>query len=223
MQHLDELACKHGTDKSSKLHNYTAVYEQLFGGLRDSTRCLLEIGVGGSAYRGEIGGSLRMWSDYFPNARIVGIDIDPVCQQAAGERIQVMLGAQDDTAFLRRTLEQVGEPPDIIIDDASHVNKLTIASFELLFPALRPGGWYIIEDTHVSYKKRWAGNRRRAFDRFLKGLVHAMELNGRAWAPEGVQDFNKIAQEKKNKLDYHQRWVGEIHLFQGLYGIKKRT
>jgi predicted O-methyltransferase YrrM len=38
------------------------------------------------------------------------------------------------------------EPLDLVIDDASHLGPETRASFETLFPLLRPGGLYIIED-----------------------------------------------------------------------------
>lgn len=39
-----------------------------------------------------------------------------------------------------------GEPLDLVVDDASHLYDPTVASFETLFPRLRPGGLYIIED-----------------------------------------------------------------------------
>ncbi len=38
------------------------------------------------------------------------------------------------------------EPLDVVIDDASHLYGPTVASFEVLFPRLRPGGVYVIED-----------------------------------------------------------------------------
>ncbi|GAB4196600.1 MAG: hypothetical protein OHK0022_14290 [Roseiflexaceae bacterium] len=37
-------------------------------------------------------------------------------------------------------------PLDLVIDDASHMYSPTKASFETLFPLLRPGGLYVIED-----------------------------------------------------------------------------
>src|SRR5207237_6125856 len=37
-------------------------------------------------------------------------------------------------------------PLDLVIDDASHLYKFTKSSFETLFPLIRPGGLYIIED-----------------------------------------------------------------------------
>lgn len=39
-----------------------------------------------------------------------------------------------------------GSPVDLIIDDASHLEPETRASFNRLFPHLRPGGAFIIED-----------------------------------------------------------------------------
>lgn len=44
-------------------------------------------------------------------------------------------------------LEELGDDPlDLVIDDASHLYGPTVASFEVLFPLLRPGGEYLIED-----------------------------------------------------------------------------
>ena len=39
-----------------------------------------------------------------------------------------------------------GAPLDLVIDDASHLYGPTKASFEALFPLLREGGVYVIED-----------------------------------------------------------------------------
>jgi predicted O-methyltransferase YrrM len=39
-----------------------------------------------------------------------------------------------------------GQPLDLVIDDASHRLDETRASFECLFPLLRPGGRFVIED-----------------------------------------------------------------------------
>jgi hypothetical protein len=35
---------------------------------------------------------------------------------------------------------------DLVIDDASHAYSYTKRAFELLFPLIRPSGWYAIED-----------------------------------------------------------------------------
>jgi predicted O-methyltransferase YrrM len=46
------------------------------------------------------------------------------------------------------------DPIDLVIDDASHRYAATLASFETLFPMMRPGGLYVIED--------WTGLHKRA-------------------------------------------------------------
>jgi hypothetical protein len=42
--------------------------------------------------------------------------------------------------------ELQGAPLDLVIDDASHRLRETISSFEVLFPLLRPGGLFLLED-----------------------------------------------------------------------------
>lgn len=43
------------------------------------------------------------------------------------------------------------EPLDVVIDDCSHQYLPTRASFEVLFPRLRPGGLYVIEDWNADH------------------------------------------------------------------------
>ena len=40
---------------------------------------------------------------------------------------------------------------DLVIDDASHLWDKTLASFEVLYPRLRPGGRFVIEDWATQY------------------------------------------------------------------------
>lgn len=48
--------------------------------------------------------------------------------------------------------EFAGAPLDVVIDDASHALESTRACFEQLFPHLRPGGRYFIEDWNWEQK-----------------------------------------------------------------------
>ena len=98
-----------------------------------------------------LGNSLRAMHDYFPLAnRIVGIDIDPNCKNIEFDfkknNAYVLIGSQDDREFLTHVDDMHG-PFDMILDDASHDGKLTIAAFKILFPMLKDGGMYVIEDT----------------------------------------------------------------------------
>lgn len=146
---LDQIAVMAKTDKASTGHNYTAVYEKYLEHLRNEPLLIFEVGVGGYQYPDRGGESLRMWERYFPKARIVGIDV----YQKDGmgtDRVFIEKGSQDDPDFMARLVNQYGQP-DLIIDDASHVNSLTIRTFQILFPMLKAGGLYFCEDVHTSF------------------------------------------------------------------------
>jgi hypothetical protein len=55
---------------------------------------------------------------------------------------------QSNSSKLREicSRELSGEPLDLVVDDASHFLEETRSSFNTLFPLLRPGGLYVIED-----------------------------------------------------------------------------
>lgn len=133
---LEALGDKHRPSKRN--HNYLQYYGERFAGLRNSARRVLEIGV-------ETPRSLELWEEYFPNAQIFGIDIDPACSRVNGGRKHVFIGDQMDAAFLRTVVAETGEL-DIVIDDGLHSERSILTSFALLFPAVRPGGIYAVED-----------------------------------------------------------------------------
>jgi hypothetical protein len=156
---LDVLAWAHGTDKASWHHDYASIYQRHLAAQRRRTDSVLEIGVGGetsgSGYETPAGGqSLRMWADYFPNARIVGIDLNR--KRISGPRIIFEQGDQADPEFLRRIVAEYG-PFDLVVDDGSHIGRHIFASHAVLWDAVKPGGFYIIEDLAVAYSSDWEG------------------------------------------------------------------
>jgi cephalosporin hydroxylase len=152
---LTRIALRHGTDKWGA-HFYTPVYHQLFAHLRDRPVRLLEIGIGGYEFARLGGASLAMWADYFPNGRILGIDVFAKTLDL-GPRVSVSQGSQDDAAFLTRMSAEHG-PFDIVIDDGSHVPAQVIASFNVLFPLLADGGLYVIEDVQSTFWPDFGGS-----------------------------------------------------------------
>ena len=146
---LHELGIKHGTDKTDKYHSfrgnsYLDIYEKYFSSIKDERLNILEIGSYG-------GNSLRLWKEYFSNASIYGIDIDPNCKNLEEERVKIFIGSQDDNSFLQGVVDECGTF-DIIIDDGSHINDLTLASYNFLINHVNQGGLYIMEDLHCSYE-----------------------------------------------------------------------
>lgn len=188
---LTDLANKYGSDKGTEgpsrhwtAHNYTDVYEAYLGGLRRERINLLEVGLGipGDAWdaqvahgRNAIGGaSMRMWHDYFPNANIFGADIHDA-NFLDSDRIQTFRVDQGDRAQLAAMAEQVDGGFDVVIDDGSHRADHQQITFGALFPYVKPGGLYFIEDLMRngkgdSNKGRFSApsvlNTRRVFRRF---------------------------------------------------------
>lgn len=132
---LDALASRFGTDKAGGGHGYTRWYEQVLAGRAVSS--VLEIGVGG-------GGSLKMWAEFFPTARVVGVDIQPEKAKYAGERIAVIVMDAGKPDALRAAFD--GKAFDLIVDDGSHREADVFASLQTLWPMLNAGGIYAIED-----------------------------------------------------------------------------
>jgi len=178
---LDELALKHGTDKSSKYHDYCKAYEQLFQPLKSKPITLLEIGV----YKGE---SLRMWKEFFSYGMIVGVDIDPECKQYEDSRIIIEIADQQTYKTWHK--------PDIIIDDGSHNPDHFIKTFRNLWPSLNPGGHYCIEDlsvcNHCNYPKRYS----ESLSEFMHDDIFNF-LTGANRQPKAIMMFAKLLVFKK--------------------------
>ena len=56
--------------------------------------------------------------------------------------------SDDDLAGV---VDALGGRLDVVIDDGSHVGEHQWTSFRALFPAVAPGGWYVLEDLWTSY------------------------------------------------------------------------
>lgn len=174
MPTLNDLGLHYGTDKSTLRHGYLSLYEQHLEPRRNEPLTLLEFGV-------LDGASLRTWRDYLPHATIVGLDHKPAITIPGCITIQ---GGQDDPAAIAKVAQH--GPYDVIIDDASHVSSKTIASFQLLYPHLAPGGLYVIEDLHSSFWPAIYGEQEASYDPrsgkatamfFLKGLADETQFD----------------------------------------------
>jgi hypothetical protein len=185
---LRRLGGYHGTNKAGLGNvglDYLDTYARYLRGLRVKRFALLELGV----YRGE---SLRMWRDYLPRAEIYGLDIDPAAASRA-QGFRVFTGSQADASIVASALDEIGSSLRVVVDDASHVTALTIASFDLIFPRLPRGGLYFIEDLGSTYGDRawreqpWPGRELNAelpegsradLDAFVARLLHDLDGQG---------------------------------------------
>jgi len=168
---LDELAILHDTDKRSGRHNFASVYSPFLEPLREHEITLLELGV-------KHGASVRMWRDYFPRGRICGVDINRTAAAHADDRIEIFIGGQADKALLDEVVEQAGGF-DVIIDDGSHRYPDQRDSLVHLWPHLRAGGIYVMEDVHTSYAPRYemGFRQRESTIEMLKDVVDDIHVN----------------------------------------------
>ena len=90
--------------------------------------------------------SLHMWQDLFPQGLIAGVDINPGSRWPEGT-VRIVC-SQDDPA-LPGLLGEHSPTWDLIVDDASHRGSLTTTAFELLWPLVTPGGFYVVEDWFI--------------------------------------------------------------------------
>jgi hypothetical protein len=138
----DYLAGDHR--RMHKWHQYFPVYESHFARFRNRHVTLFEIGIGE-------GGSLQQWRRYLgPFAIIVGMDVYPRCKQVEEDQVHVRIGSQADAGFLAGVVAEFG-PPDIVIDDGSHLQHHVNTSFDVLYPVVAKNGVYLVEDLHAAY------------------------------------------------------------------------
>ncbi len=145
-------AQERGNKVSTKWDSYLEVYEDAFRPFKQQPVDLLEIGV-------QNGGSLEVWSRYFPRARtLTGCDINPRCAglQYADPRVQVIVGNANEQATFQRIAAR-SPAFDLIVDDGSHRTNDVVSSFLTYFPLLKPGGIYIAEDMHCAYWEEYGG------------------------------------------------------------------
>ena len=185
------------TDKSTD-HRYQLVYHRYLA-TRAIRRCLespeggpppfrmLEIGLGchpgGGMIKGTPGGSTRAWRqllggvfdldlhvmEYDGNCAVKWMENNP------GVASQIHVGDSGSTESLDKVVEDSGgEPFDLIIDDASHINSHQITAAQHLIKHIAKGGVYIIEDIH-SACKTWPANEGTRLGVQVGGKTGCME------------------------------------------------
>lgn len=134
-----------GIDKTSELlQSYIGLWDDL------GPRRVVEIGIhlgGSTAMLCELGVE-RLVSVELSDVRVEALD-RYIAERGVHDVVHPWYGVnQADRGRLAQivTDEFGAEPLDLVVDDASHLYDESVASFEVLFPRLRPGGIYLLED-----------------------------------------------------------------------------
>lgn len=163
---------------------------------------MLEIGVAQ-------GGSLSLWRRYFgPEALLFGIDIDDRCRQFDKRDAHVRIGSQDDPAFLRSVVSEMGGV-DVVLDDGSHMASHQLSSFQVLFPLLNEGGVYICEDLHAAYSPAFDGGYRRS-ETFVEV------------AKQIVDDIHADFHDQPQSVPGAHRSIHGIHFYNSMVVVERR-
>jgi demethylmacrocin O-methyltransferase len=101
---------------------------------------------------------------------------------------------------------------DLIVDDGSHINEHVIKTFEILFPKLKKGGIYVVEDTQTAYWEEYGGsssdkNKEGTIYHFFNNLIHS--LNNEEFI---LDNYFK---------NYYDRNIVSIHFYHNMIFIYK--
>ncbi|WP_224814521.1 hypothetical protein [Hasllibacter sp. MH4015] len=152
LHNLSDLAALYGSDKGPSKHRYTELYQMLFWPYANRKINFLEMGllIGGPEHsiskdrETRDCPSIRMWLDFFSTAKIHGLDVSDF-SWFKHERFEFFRCDMDTRENIVAAADKM-PAMDIIIDDASHASHHQQNGFLELFPRLKSGGLYIIED-----------------------------------------------------------------------------
>jgi len=143
LRHVESFGAAFHTDKIEP-HRYFTTYLKIAADLGPRAS-VCELGI----WQGE---SLRMWQALFPLGTVTGVDYQPHERIWPEKTVQV-ISAQDDPR-LPSLLQEAGSVPlDLVVDDASHRGPETAKSFQMLWPLVSPGGYYVIEDWNMALER----------------------------------------------------------------------
>jgi cephalosporin hydroxylase len=135
-----------GGDKmAADRNNYAAAYAGLLSGLNPAV--VVELGV----FQGV---SMAMWCDLFPEAFVVGLDLDfdrfhachpSLVGRGAFRRSSPALFTFDAYQQHPGNLSEL-PPVDLFIDDGPHTEEAIVNVLRLVGPLMAEGGVYVIED-----------------------------------------------------------------------------
>jgi hypothetical protein len=215
---LHKLGSLYGTDKVAR--GILPFYDALFGKRREICQRILEIGV-------FFGASIRMWRDYFPNAEIHGADVF-LGPQGNGHRFPeytafwnawkrgCAIGAEEFQRvnlynvdlFKRDELEayvanQFVGTFDMVLDNGSNRMRDQQLCLGILFPLVKPGGYYVIEHLHSFTSNGYGALPDKSNASTLPWPEHYMH----------TQEFGSIASTlymHTKEVEFLEQWIERI-------------
>ena len=185
---LKELVDNTRTDKNTA-HSYLDLYETLFSSKKETAQNVLEVGI-------DKGGSIKLWSDYFTNANVYGIDIIhsiTVWDEIKNNKKIILYTSTDaynNDFFVKNFLDK-NIKCDIMLDDGPHSLLSMIRFIKLYSQIMTDDGILIIEDIQ---KIEWLDILKEVVPEHLVKFVKTYDLRKN----KGRQDDVVFTIDKRN-------------------------
>jgi len=205
---LLQFAGEEVTDKGAPGHNYVRIYDFFLRSRRNEDLRFCEVGLLRGRMRkplptdtNPMAPSLRMWRKYLPSASLVGFDILKFVQPN-DSKCTIIQGDQSSREDLQKIIDKHSEY-DVVIDDALHASPHQQITISFLFPHVRSGGIYFIEDL----RHQPEGFERSDVPKTLE-LLKKLKTTGVWSSPLSTPEEKKVLETE----------VKEIHFFESLKG-----
>jgi cephalosporin hydroxylase len=140
---LEQLADNSRTDKNTT-HSYLPLYQKLLISKKETAKNVLEVGICH-------GGSIKLWSDFFRNATVYGLDIMNINDvwQGIKNKEKITLHTSTDaynTDFFIDNFLNKNIKCDFMLDDGPHTLESMKQFIKLYSQIMTDNGILIIED-----------------------------------------------------------------------------
>lgn len=188
---------------SLKITSYFPAYVELFGHLVNKKCVFIETGV-------LDGGSLFMWRGWLgPEARIIGIDLNPDAIKWRDSGFEIFIGDQGDPEFWKTTLSEIGNF-DALLDDGGHQSFQQIVTAIEAIKQANNDCVIAVEDTATSFMKDFSAHGSHSFLEYAKDTTDI--LLGRSFEMYANRFPKKLNAEVINEF----RNVYSIQFYNGI-------
>jgi methylase of polypeptide subunit release factors len=174
---LAEIVDNSRTDKNT-VHSYLDLYQNLLVAKKDTAQNVLEIGIGDGGQGITNGGSIKLWHDYFVNAKAYALDIQDINTVWNGlkHNDRIILHTSVDAyskQFVQSEFLDKDIKFDMMLDDGPHTLESMKSFITLYSPLLADNGILIIEDIQDPI---WINELYKVVPDNLKQFVSAYDL-----------------------------------------------
>ena len=174
---LAEIVDNSRTDKNT-VHSYLDLYQNLLVAKKDTAQNVLEIGIGDGGQGITNGGSIKLWHDYFVNAKVYALDIQDINTVWNGlkHNDRIILHTSVDAyskQFVQSEFLDKGIKFDMMLDDGPHTLHSMKIFIQLYSQIMTEDGILIIEDVQ---SMDWIDELTKVVPEDLKQYIKSYDL-----------------------------------------------